>query len=130
MTLSTFVTAAFAQDASMGEVEYRTWCATCHGTNGTGNGPFAEFLNNGAPSLTTLSKNSGGVFPSERVYRIIDGRAGVAGHGSAEMPVWGAAFSTEAVRRHGPFFGEFYAEEIVRARIHSLIEHLNSLQEE
>ena len=34
---------------------------------------------------------NGGVFPSERLRRIIDGRD-VASHGDREMPVWGDVF--------------------------------------
>lgn len=120
--------AAIAQEVSIGAAEYKDNCASCHGTTGKGDGPFSEYLRNRAPSLTTFSKNNGGVFPVERIYKIIDGRT-EKGHGSAEMPVWGKAYTAQSVETHGPFFGEFYAEEVVRARILALVAHIHSLQE-
>lgn len=118
-----------AQEGSVGEAEYKNNCASCHGTSGKGNGPFAEFLKNGAPSLRNLSKSNGGVFPVARVYGIIDGRSGIRSHGTAEMPVWGSEYTIKSKETHGPFFGEYYADDIVRVRIMSLIDHLNSLQD-
>jgi hypothetical protein len=43
------------------------------------------------PDLTQFSTRNGGVFPSVRLARVIDGRD-VAAHGIREMPVWGDAF--------------------------------------
>lgn len=118
-----------AQEGSIGRDEYNNNCASCHGISGKGDGPFSEYIKKGAPSLTTLSKNNGGVFPFDRVFKIIDGRGGVRGHGTSEMPVWGKEYTAKTVATHGPFFGEFYAEDVVRARILALIDHLHSLQE-
>jgi len=120
---------SLAEDESIGAAEYKSNCAVCHGVSGKGDGPFAEFLKNGAPSLTALSKNNGGVFPVDKVYKMIDGRGMMKGHGTTEMPVWGAQYTAESVKRHGPFFGEFYAQDMIEARILALISHLNSLQE-
>jgi len=114
---------------SIGAAEYKSNCAVCHGAYGKGDGPFAEFLKNGAPSLATLKKDNGGVFPVDKVYKLIDGRGMMKGHGTTEMPVWGDQYNAESVKRHGPFFGEFYAQDMIEARILALISHLNSLQE-
>lgn len=38
--------------------------------------------------VTTYAARNGGVCPSERLRRIIDGRD-VPAHGEPEMPVWG-----------------------------------------
>jgi mono/diheme cytochrome c family protein len=70
---------------------FKTHCATCHGTTGRGNGPLAEHLRRVPPDLTKFTERNGGVFPSERVARIIDGRD-VPAHGDRDMPVWGDAF--------------------------------------
>lgn len=72
-----------------GQQMYVTYCASCHGSSGTGNGPAAQALKSPPPDLTTLSKNNGGVFPSDRVGSVL--RLGVAApaHGSADMPIWG-----------------------------------------
>jgi mono/diheme cytochrome c family protein len=70
---------------------FRTYCASCHGTAGRGDGPMAMQLRRMPPDLTQYTKRNGGVFPSEQVYRIVDGRD-VMSHGDREMPVWGDAF--------------------------------------
>ena len=44
------------------------------------------------PDLSTISQRSGGVFPVDRVRKIILGDGAIAGHGSREMPVWGPIF--------------------------------------
>ena len=65
---------------------FKTHCATCHGPNGRGNGPLADQLRHITPDLPKFTARNGGVFPSERVQRIIDGRD-VPSHGNREMPV-------------------------------------------
>jgi hypothetical protein len=44
-------------------------------------------------NLAEIAKRNGGVFPSDLVFRTIDGRQPVRGHGGPDMPVWGDAFS-------------------------------------
>jgi mono/diheme cytochrome c family protein len=70
---------------------FKTYCASCHGVNGRGSGPASEQFRKIPPDLTKYTARNGGVFPSERVRRIIDG-TGVAAHGDRDMPVWGDAF--------------------------------------
>jgi mono/diheme cytochrome c family protein len=77
------------QDA--GSRLFRTHCASCHGADARGSGPLADQLRRTPPDLTTFTHRNGGVFPSERVRRIIDGRD-VPSHGDREMPVWGDVF--------------------------------------
>jgi hypothetical protein len=60
-----------------------------------------------------------GVFPSERVKRIIDGRD-VPSHGSRDMPVWGDAFRTT---RDG------LSPESVEARIEAIVRYLRAIQQ-
>ena len=98
---------------------FRTYCAACHGTAGRGNGPMAEQLRTAPPDLTRFAARNGGVFPSERLRQIIDGR-GVGAHGIREMPVWGDAF------RSGP---EGLSPEAAQARIDAIIRHLQAIQE-
>ncbi len=121
---------ALAAQKDVGAQEYDANCAVCHGTTGKGEGAFAELLKTPVPSLTVLSKNNGGVFPFRRVYQAIDGRAEVAAHGPREMPIWGEAYDAEAITKHGQYYGELYAEGIIRARILALIAYINTLQEE
>jgi len=71
---------------------YNTWCATCHGTSGKGDGPTAAELKTRPADLTLLRKKNGGKFPTEKVRDYIDGTAVAPAHGSREMPVWGTFF--------------------------------------
>jgi mono/diheme cytochrome c family protein len=98
---------------------FRTYCASCHGTTGRGNGPLADQLRRMPPDLTQFTKRNGGMFPSERVYRIIDGRD-VPTHGDREMPVWGDAFRA--------VFGGSSAAA-VKARIDAIVRYLEGIQE-
>jgi len=83
---------ASAQGADVGRTEYRASCASCHGTDGKGDGPVRQALKIPPPDLTVLAKNNKGVFPYDMVYETIDGRHMASGHGTREMPVWGYRF--------------------------------------
>jgi mono/diheme cytochrome c family protein len=107
--------------AETGAGIYRTHCATCHGTVGKGDGPMAPQLRIAPPDLTLLARRNGGKFSFEKVYRIIDGRDPVPGHGGGDMPVWGDAF-LEA--REG------YSEEKVKERITQVVHYVASIQAE
>lgn len=82
---------ALAQDAEKGAELYRTHCATCHGIEGTGQGPMAGVLVIKPANLTQLAASNGGVMPTERVVKRIDGRDPLVSHGSP-MPVYGYFF--------------------------------------
>lgn len=97
---------------------FRTYCASCHGTTGRGNGPVAEQLRRTPPDLTKFTTRNGGVFPRERVYRIVDGRD-VPSHGDREMPVWGDAFRRE---RGGS------SADAVKALIDAIVRYLEGIQ--
>lgn len=79
-----------------GEIEYQRNCAICHGGDGKGRGMMSKFLSIEPSDLTQLAKKNVGRFPFWQVYRAIDGREEVRGHGTREMPIWGARFRTEA----------------------------------
>ena len=96
---------------------YRAYCASCHGKNGTGNGPAAAALKATVPDLTLIAKNNGGAFPVARVRRIIVGEGMIASHGSREMPVW------------GPLFHQVEADvDRGNVRVENLIKYLQSIQ--
>jgi len=100
-----------------GAEDFRVYCASCHGSDARGGGPVAPFLVRKPADLTTLSARNGGVFPTDGVYWVIDGRGDVAAHGPREMPVWGLQFG-----------GPEASEAMTRERILAIIEYLKSLQ--
>ena len=117
-SIQTATTTTAASDG--GRALFVTYCASCHGADARGNGPVADVLRSRPPSLTEFAVRNGGVFPAERVQRIIDGRdQSIRAHGSFEMPVWGDAFR----RRNG------MSEEAVRAQIDSIVRFLSTIQE-
>jgi mono/diheme cytochrome c family protein len=79
-----------------GELEYQNYCAVCHGVDNRGHGIMSRFLTVRPADLTQLAKKNRGEFPFWRVYRTIDGREEVSGHGSRDMPVWGDRFRNQA----------------------------------
>jgi mono/diheme cytochrome c family protein len=105
-------------DAASGAALYLERCAPCHGTSATGDGPMSHALRHVPPDLTMLSLKNNGVFPSERVYRIIEGRD-VDSHGNREMPVWGDVFKAQ---------GDRTAREATRERIDAIVRYLESIQ--
>lgn len=75
--------------AANGQEMYQSYCASCHGKAGKGDGPAASALKTPPTDLTTLSKSNNGQFPAMHVFHTISGEEGVAAHGSKDMPVWG-----------------------------------------
>jgi cytochrome c2 len=72
--------------AESGEKMFKAYCASCHGVNGTGDGPEAAVLTTRPTNLSHLAKRNSGVFPSVSVTRIIE-KGTTTAHGSSEMPV-------------------------------------------
>ncbi len=81
--------AAGKDEVRDGEKYFLRYCASCHGTNGTGDGPVAKSLTKPPANLRLLSEKFGSPLPVARLANLIDGRDAVRAHGSAEMPVWG-----------------------------------------
>lgn len=115
-----------AEKVDPGKVEYDTSCALCHGLSGKGDGPYKSSLTKAPVDLSQLAKKNGGVYPFDRVYAVIDGRANVAAHGSREMPVWGKRYSVGAAEYYVdvPYDPEAY----VRGRVLALTEYVYRLQ--
>ncbi len=53
-----------------GKAEYHSSCASCHGIDGTGNGPVSADLKVPPPDLTVLARKNNEVFPFYSVYRL------------------------------------------------------------
>jgi len=114
---------AMAED-DPGKTEYMIACAVCHGETGMGNGPMAELLNIEVPGLTGIAAANDGAFPFLETMMVVDGRTGVRGHGGS-MPVWGDRYEKTALEQ----VGVYGAEMIVRGRLVSLVEYLESIQQ-
>jgi mono/diheme cytochrome c family protein len=71
---------------------FRSYCASCHGVSGKGDGPVAPALKSKVPQLNTLLQRNHGEFPTDSVRHIIAGDETSAAHGSREMPIWGPIF--------------------------------------
>jgi len=108
--------------AKMGESDYQTYCASCHGLAGKGDGPSAVALKVPPADLTRIAARAGGSFPDGEVSKFIDGRFDTPAHGSREMPVWGARLG-ENVPESG------VKESMARGKIAVLVEYLKSIQE-
>jgi len=107
--------------AQLGEPYYRSYCASCHGIAGTGDGPAASALSTPPADLTRMLQRRGRAMPDGEIAKYIDGRFEVTAHGTREMPVWGARFS-EQVPEAG------VGESMARGKIAVLVEYLKSIQ--
>ena len=97
---------------------FYSYCASCHGASGKGEGPAASALKAKVPDLTLLAGKNGGQFPAAYVRDAIMGGKVPAAHGSREMPIWGPVFhQVEADVDRG------------NVRLENLVKYLESIQE-
>jgi len=107
-----------ATSPASGKEMFKTYCAVCHGVDGTGNGPAAQALKVPPSDLTRLSQKNDGKFPALKVSSAIRGDLNLPAHGSQDMPVWGRLFRTVS--------GGHDSE--VQQRVANLTEYVESLQ--
>lgn len=128
--------AALAQDQAelsptgkitSGKLDFRQYCAQCHGKDAKGAGPVAPVLKKRPANLTLLSKNNGGVFPEEDVHDFIDGGKVAEAHGTRDMPIWGYAFMYRR-SSHTSVGGGPLTDAEVKHKIDRLIDYIKSIQ--
>ena len=102
-----------------GRATFQTYCVTCHGSEGRGDGRLAAHMKRKPANLTEIARRNGGEFPTELVYRTIDGSQPVRGHSGPDMPAWGEMFLKS---REGG------AAADVRLTIDSLVRFIESIQ--
>lgn len=69
-----------------GKQDFNQLCARCHGKDGKRDQEHYLIPEVRAPDLTKLTRRNGGVFPRDRVYQSIDGRAGIPSHNASTCP--------------------------------------------
>jgi mono/diheme cytochrome c family protein len=107
--------------AMSGKDLYQRFCASCHGSEGRGDGPVAASLKVEVPDLTLIARRAGNFYERDRVVRIIDGRYIIGVHGSRTMPVWGEDLSHLEI-------GNPDAERATRVVIDRLADYVWQLQ--
>lgn len=107
--------------STAGKKVYDTNCAVCHGKEAKGDGGAVSLLTVKPADLTQIAKRNKGEFPFWKVYGVIDGREDVKGHGTRDMPIWGAEFRAQVGASPT-------AESVVRGRILELVYFLQSIQ--
>ena len=102
-----------------GEELYVSYCMICHGEKGDGS--MSELLTVAPPDLTKISARRDGNFPEDEIYKIIDGRQEIKGHGTREMPIWGLTFkNSEKLKK----------EKQVEKNIQRIVKYLKEIQVE
>jgi hypothetical protein len=117
-------------DRDLGRITYGTHCASCHGSDGRGDGPMAEFLTVEVPDLATIQRDNGGIFPFARVFRIIEEGAENEVHAASGMPAWSERLLTDTYILHGIRVEPGQREAFVRSRILAVIDHIAGMQEQ
>jgi mono/diheme cytochrome c family protein len=119
---------AFAQtalavdnDVADGHKYFVRFCASCHGTDGTGDGPVAKSLTTPPANLRKLGDKYGMPLPAHTIAEFIDGRDTPRAHGSHEMPVWGEKLYEMGAGERG----EYEIGEVIG----KIIAYLNTIQD-
>jgi hypothetical protein len=105
------------QCQTTGKHDFDTLCAPCHGTTGTGEGRDLSEAN--PPDITRLSRENGGKFPFEQVYRSVDGRDLKASHRRFGMPFWGEYLQRQDEKNNST---------AVKQRITAIVRFVETLQ--
>jgi mono/diheme cytochrome c family protein len=103
---------------SSGQTMFNDYCASCHGSDGKGNGPAAAAMKSVVPDLTVLAKKNGGEFPGFHIGQTIIGEKMMSAHGSKDMPVWGPVFSRLSQQSRAE----------TQLRVYNLTNYVESLQ--
>ena len=111
------------QQIAEGKRAYLRTCASCHGTDGRGDGPVAPTLRVRPTDLTRLASRHGGTFPRAHVEDVVTGASPITAHGTSDMPVWRITF--------GPTSSGAAAAAALRRRrwLNGLVDYLETIQE-
>jgi mono/diheme cytochrome c family protein len=101
---------------------YAVYCSGCHGLSGDGVGSAAPFIAAVPPALTGIAARNGGTFPTEKVFRIIDGQFESPPPGTRHMPIWGYDLFT------GEGDDETAHQQVLDME-HRIVKYIESIQE-
>jgi len=104
-------------EPTSGAQMYKNYCAACHGIDGKGDGPAADFLKVWPPDLTMLTQRNNGRYPADHVIATLRHGTSSHAHGTSDMPLWGSVFQTLDENR-----------TLGQMRIHNLTVYIESLQ--
>ncbi|MDJ0846959.1 MAG: hypothetical protein QNK04_01120 [Myxococcota bacterium] len=82
------------KQVAQGREVYVSYCATCHGDEGRGDGPLGASLLLPPSDLTRFAARRGGSFRPGEVAAHVDGRLENHAHGTAGDPIWGRRFTS------------------------------------
>ncbi|MGJ5813358.1 c-type cytochrome [Paludibaculum fermentans] len=97
---------------------FKSYCASCHGLQGKGDGPAAAAMRMRPTDLTQLTRRGNGVFPAARLEQVLGGSDTIPAHGGRQMPVWGPNLATAGS-----------ADARTAERVRNLIAHIQSIQD-
>lgn len=80
------------EQTARGRKLFLSYCASCHGADGSGDGAVAPALKQPPPDLRRIQAKHG-KFPAEEVRNKISGGLDLPIHGRKDMPVWGLILS-------------------------------------
>ncbi|HFC05194.1 MAG TPA: c-type cytochrome [Rhizobiales bacterium] len=120
--------AGFAASLEQGKKDFTTYCAPCHGVSGRGDGPVAPELMKKPIDLTAFTRKEGGVFPADKVKKLVDGRTMPRAHGTPQMPIWGQWFSYQATAGGLLQEDRKAIKKQVNERLDSLVIYIKSIQ--
>lgn len=109
--------------------DFNTYCSVCHGSDAKGGGPVAAELKTPPADLTRISIRAGGSFPTEDVFRKVEGLDMPLAHGTSAMPIWGALFVRQAVGEGVLIEDARTAARVATDRIRRLVRYLETIQE-
>jgi mono/diheme cytochrome c family protein len=106
-----------------GRADFEALCASCHGTDATGNGPAAAGLPRPPANLTLIAARNGGVFDYDAVMSHIDGYT--RGTDGQVMPEFGVLLEGDTVLVDT---GDGTPPTPTPARLFALAQYLATLQ--
>lgn len=97
---------------------FKSYCASCHGLHGKGDGPAAAAMRMQPTDLTQLTRRAKGEFPAARLERMLGGSDMITAHGGKQMPVWGPSLTVAGS-----------TDKRTTQRVRNLIAYIQSIQD-